>query len=103
MYDELTALDRPVMIAETGCAEEGGSKAAWLQQAFLEALPRRFPGRRGGRLVQRTPRGGLRLDSSAETLETARIVFEKNKMSVPLSRAPGRVVPGRTVPGPVVF
>jgi len=33
---------KPVMIAEMGCAEAGGDKAAWLREA-LGALPERFP------------------------------------------------------------
>jgi hypothetical protein len=33
---------KPVMIAEMGCAEAGGNKAAWLREA-LGALPERFP------------------------------------------------------------
>lgn len=43
-YDGLTRLvpDRPVMIAETACAEEGGDKAAWIRDALTD-LKERFP------------------------------------------------------------
>lgn len=43
-YDALVAMtDKPLMIAETACTEQGGDKAAWIRQAFLEDLPARFP------------------------------------------------------------
>jgi hypothetical protein len=43
-YRRLCALapDKPVMIAEIGCAEEGGDKAAWIRET-LKALPAKFP------------------------------------------------------------
>ena len=42
-YAEVTALSRkPVMVAETASAEEGGSKAAWIRH-MARALPARFP------------------------------------------------------------
>lgn len=39
-YQRLLALapEKPVMIAELGCAETGGDKAAWLRQAFGEII-----------------------------------------------------------------
>ena len=42
-YDQLTQLapDKPFMIAEVGCAEEGGDKSQWIEEAF-EALRNRF-------------------------------------------------------------
>lgn len=43
-YATLTGLSsRPVMISETGCSESGGDKAAWIRDAFLSAIPQRFP------------------------------------------------------------
>lgn len=42
-YLEVTAVSRkPLMIAETASAEEGGSKAAWIRR-MAHALPDRFP------------------------------------------------------------
>ena len=43
-YDQLMQLapGKPVMIGETASAEDGGSKATWIQDA-LAALPSRFP------------------------------------------------------------
>jgi beta-mannanase len=42
-YRRLCALapDKPVMIAEIGCAEEGGDKAAWIREA-LQALTEKY-------------------------------------------------------------
>lgn len=37
------APEKPVMIAETGCAEEGGSKSAWIREA-AQSLKEAFPG-----------------------------------------------------------
>jgi beta-mannanase len=43
-YQRLCALgDQPVMIAEVGCAERGGSKARWIAEAFTEVLPQQLP------------------------------------------------------------
>jgi beta-mannanase len=43
-YAEMVNLtNKPLMIAETGCAEQGGDKAAWLTQTFLTDIPTLFP------------------------------------------------------------
>jgi len=44
-YDRLRLLapNRPMMICETGCVENGGNKAAWLTNLLTKALPERFP------------------------------------------------------------
>jgi beta-mannanase len=34
---------KPIMIAETGCTELGGDKAAWIREGFLSDLPTLFP------------------------------------------------------------
>ena len=39
----LSLTSRPMMIAETSCAERGGSKAAWIRSALDTQLPSRFP------------------------------------------------------------
>jgi len=43
-YSRLTALNatKPIVLAEFGSVEQGGSKAAWVQQAAVD-LPRLFP------------------------------------------------------------
>jgi hypothetical protein len=43
-YDAvLTFTTKPMMIAETGCVEQGGNKAAWITDAFSTELPQAFP------------------------------------------------------------
>lgn len=44
-YTELRQLapDRPMILAEIGCAETGGDKAAWMREALLHAIPDRYP------------------------------------------------------------
>ena len=37
------APDKPIVLAEVGCAETGGDKAAWIRQAMLRAIPERYP------------------------------------------------------------
>lgn len=43
-YHRFTALGkRPIMIGEVGSAEEGGSKADWITDAFMVRLPENYP------------------------------------------------------------
>jgi beta-mannanase len=43
-YRAVTALTaRPLLLPEMGCAETGGSKAAWIADALTVQLPSRFP------------------------------------------------------------
>lgn len=47
-YTRITALSaKPLLIAETASAEAGGSKAAWIADAFDVAIPQQFPRIRG--------------------------------------------------------
>lgn len=48
-YANLLALapSKPIMIAETGCEESGGAKAAWIKDALEVQLPQAFPKVRG--------------------------------------------------------
>ena len=42
-YDEITtevAPGKPIMVVETGSTENGGNKADWIRQTFLEEIPR---------------------------------------------------------------
>jgi hypothetical protein len=34
---------KPMMLAEIGCSERGGDKAAWMDDALLHAIPDRYP------------------------------------------------------------
>ncbi len=42
--DILKITQKPMMIAETGCSEKGGNKAAWITDAYSVALPEHFSG-----------------------------------------------------------
>ncbi|HEY8764464.1 MAG TPA: glycosyl hydrolase [Solirubrobacteraceae bacterium] len=43
-YTAMTSLtSKPMMVAETGSVEQGGSKAAWITSALQTELPNRFP------------------------------------------------------------
>ncbi len=43
-YQQITAVtSKPLMITETGSAEEGGSKADWITQGLLTTMPQSFP------------------------------------------------------------
>lgn len=43
-YHRLAELGpRPIMIGEVGCAEEGGSKAGWITDAYMVRLPEAYP------------------------------------------------------------
>lgn len=43
-YASVAALSqKPMLLAETASAEQGGDKAQWIRQAFLADLPRQFP------------------------------------------------------------
>jgi len=77
-YRRVTALapDRPVMLAEIGCAEEGGDKAAWIRDALLDAVPDRYPAIRSVVWFHDAPAGHAdwRVDSSPEALAAWREV-----------------------------
>jgi beta-mannanase len=43
-YDPLARMtNKPIIIAELGCAEAGGDKAAWIRQGFLQEVPSKLP------------------------------------------------------------
>lgn len=66
---------RPVIVAETGCAEQGGSKPDWLANAFLKHLPDDFPAVRAVVWYNESREANWRLDSSTATMRRARNVF----------------------------
>lgn len=35
--------NKPIMIGEVGCAEEGGSKASWITDAYMVRIPEAYP------------------------------------------------------------
>lgn len=66
----------PLMIAEIGCAEQGGDKSAWIREAFLAALPERYPAARAVAWFNANPPGHAdwRVESSPAALEAWRQV-----------------------------
>jgi beta-mannanase len=91
-YRDLVALapGRPVMLAEIGCAEEGGEKAAWIRQAFGPALTASYPEVAGVVWFHAFPRGHAdwRVDSSPSALEAWREVVIDERMSLTGSGIP---------------
>ena len=73
--------NRPVVVAETGCAEEGGSKPDWIRHAFLHQLPRRFPGVHAVVWYDERREADWRLESSTAALRAARDAFTSGTFS----------------------
>lgn len=68
-YTKMTRMARkPVMIAEVACAESGGDKAAWIESAFLEEIPRRFPRVKAVSWFHANKENDWRINSSPEAL-----------------------------------
>jgi beta-mannanase len=67
---------KPIMLAEIGCTDEGGDKAAWLRETFMDAIPARFPAVRAVAWFHANPPGHAdwRVDSSPAALEAWREV-----------------------------
>jgi Glycosyl hydrolase family 26 len=60
--------NKPVVVAETASAEEGGDKAAWITSAFLSELPEQFPNIRSVVWFNVLKETDWRIDSSLESL-----------------------------------
>ncbi len=75
-YARITTLasGTPLMLAEIGCAEEGGDKAAWIRDAFGSAIPERYPAVRAVIWFNANPPGHAdwRVESSPASLEAWR-------------------------------
>jgi hypothetical protein len=75
-YDALTTLSaRPVMVAEVASVEAGGSKAAWIEDAFLHAIPERFPRVRAAVWFDANKEADWRVASSETSLAAFRRVL----------------------------
>lgn len=72
---------RPVIVAETGCAEEGGDKARWIESAFSRELPERFPAVIAVVWFNEQREANWRLDSSRAALHAARTTFTSARFS----------------------
>jgi hypothetical protein len=77
-YRVMTELapNKPVVIAEIGCAERGGDKAAWIRDAFLRSIPERYPQLRAVAWFNQFPpqHADWRIDSSPAVLAAWREV-----------------------------
>jgi len=68
-YNVLTSItNKPVMIGETGSAEQGGDKAAWITQGLLTDLPAQFPAVRALVWFDDTKETDWRVNSSPAAL-----------------------------------
>lgn len=65
---------KPVMVGETGSAEQGGDKAQWIRQALLEDLPAKFPRVRALVWFDRVKEADWRVNSSPASLAAWREV-----------------------------
>jgi len=83
--DEFT--DKPVMIAEIACAEQGGSKAAWITQGLLTDLPMFFPRVRAVIWFNADREANWRIDSSQDVLAAFQSVAQSPLYQTRLSGA----------------
>jgi hypothetical protein len=74
-YEEMDALtDKPMMVGETGSAESGGDKAAWIRRTFLADIPSRYPRVRAVIWFHENKETDWRVNSSEGSLEAYREV-----------------------------
>lgn len=59
---------KPIIIAEVGCAEKGGNKAAWIRNAYLKEIPARFPGIKAVCWFDANKENDWRVNSSSKSL-----------------------------------
>lgn len=72
-YRQLRALTaKPIILAETGSGEQGGSKAQWVSTMLCENIPRMKQVRAVAFWSKQDPRGDLRINSSSAALEALR-------------------------------
>ncbi len=65
-YNDILAITKkPIMIAETGCVEKGGDKAAWISNTYSIALPEDFPAVKAVVWFDQVTQQDWRIESSA--------------------------------------
>lgn len=74
---------KPIMIPEVGCAEQGGKKATWIQNAYLKQIPDKFPRIKAIVWFNANKENDWRVDSSSGALEAykevaARLPYAKS-------------------------
>ena len=65
---------KPIMIAEVGCAEDGGDKASWIRNAYLEEIPGKFPGIKAVSWFDADKENDWRVNSSPGSLDAYKAV-----------------------------
>jgi hypothetical protein len=74
-YRTITQLStKPVILAETASSESGGSKAAWIRDGFLTAIPQQMPKVYAVVWFNRVQEDDWRVNSSASSLDAYRAV-----------------------------
>jgi hypothetical protein len=85
-YDAVRQLtERPVMIAETASGEQGGDKATWIEDAFLHALPARFPAVRAVVWFNQNKETDWRFESSDTAAAAFRRIATDPTLQAPLA------------------
>ena len=89
-YNKLVNLapGKPVMIAETGCTEQGGNKADWITQAFFDEIPNNFPMLKLIVWFDFNKETDWRINSSSATLQAYRNVVASPSYQVKLISSP---------------
>ncbi len=83
-YRQITRLTRkPLMLAEVGSAEQGGSKATWLLDGLLGTVPDRFPRARAVVWFDRNKEADWRLGSSLTSLSATRLILTSSVFGGP--------------------
>lgn len=105
-YKELTQLStKPVMITETSSSEAGGSKADWIREGFLRAIPNEFPRVQAVIWFDRNQEEDWRINSSAASLAAYREVVASTlyggTVSPPASAPEGPAIEELEVAPPV--
>jgi Glycosyl hydrolase family 26 len=75
---------KPIMIAEVGCAEQGGDKASWIRSAYLEEIPEKLPGIRAVSWFDADKENDWRVNSSPGSLEAYKAVASSTRYGGPL-------------------
>jgi hypothetical protein len=60
------------MIAEVGCAEQGGDKASWIRRAYVKEIPEKFPGIKAVVWFDADKENDWRVNSSRGSLDAYR-------------------------------
>jgi hypothetical protein len=89
-YEELTQLStKPVILTETASGEQGGSKAEWIREGFLETIPDDFPKVVAVIWFNTDKEEDWRVNSSESSLKAFREVVASPLYGGPAAEPPG--------------